>query len=172
MQINYTAELRRLILKCWDDANSGRHGWVPQGTKMVTVEPADEDGEQVMYVSLFERVDDLGYPMGEVYASDTLFAGQIEEIRAKTKMPHIKFSRAVKQAIVNCFNSMEQGEQQEVYIPQGKKTVIIEGIPAKGEFDGELDVVLVKLVANVEQPQKTLDCRAFFAKDIANIDKI
>lgn len=95
MKIRYTAELRRLILRVWEDAEAGRHAWLRQGCKWVTVEPEMDEGKLIAVVSLVTEVDSLGYPSGETITWETLREEDIQEIAAHTRIPR-KSSRRAK----------------------------------------------------------------------------
>lgn len=95
MKIRYTAALRRLILRVWEDAEEGRHAWLRQGCKWVTVEPDMDEDKPVAVVSLVTEVDSLGYPSGEILTWEILHEEDIRGIAAHTRIPR-KNSRRVK----------------------------------------------------------------------------
>lgn len=79
--MRYKKEEKALFIQVWDDREHGRHGWTPRGENWLTVEPIEDDGDDLLHVVLTNHIDDLGYPFGTVLNFDYIDEKKIEKWR-------------------------------------------------------------------------------------------
>ena len=61
------SEFRELVNDCFDHKDDGFHFWIPVDDNWITGEVTGEDnGDLYVVIYLTERIDHLGYPLGEV----------------------------------------------------------------------------------------------------------
>jgi hypothetical protein len=89
--MNYTESEKTLILTCWALRDQGQHGWSPRARGWLTVEPMNDPGGigNYMAVTYTDKIDDLGYPCGNIINTDYIDAARIKRITRRNKKKNL-----------------------------------------------------------------------------------
>ena len=67
-----------LAKKVWKGRNEGLHGWKKHYNNFITIEPMQDECGDFLFVTLTDKVDDLGYCFGNVFDTEILDREDLE----------------------------------------------------------------------------------------------
>lgn len=83
--MKYNESEKTLILTCWALRDLGQHGWTPRARGWLTIEPMNDGPDDYIQVTYVTKIDDLGYPYGEIINTDYIDAARIKKIARRKK---------------------------------------------------------------------------------------